>query len=1156
MSADETQALSTCGCCKTEDSPTPQTIQNRPGLSSIAYRAGTYSSFFLAMTEQIAATPELRTRLLTRKTDDFAIILLAMWAYLGDILTFYQERIANEAFLRTAILQESIVQLAALLDYKPAPGAAAEADLAFFLDKNKQVQIPIGLRVQSVPGQNEKPQKFETLAAITADAVLNQVQIFPRPQIYAPFAQQSSRGILLSDSTGLAPRTKLALFNALRAELKEVTGLSLHNTQQVLAWKPAVQSVDFQAFTTQMAVYGSEFRLFGNNAPSSYVKTIPDSSAPGGVSVQLLMAPYTPPNSNISPPPPPPSRNRLALDARYNSLKSGGTVLIAQNASAAHPDSFARLAKITNVTSEPAYYGPLQGTVTWLTLGYGLESPPAIALDSSGNLNVFAIGDDGALWIISQNPSSSNGWNSWQSLGGDIDLLCVGVNQDGRLEVFARGAQDKALWHIWQTAPSGGWSAWYTLGGRIDMLTVGSNQDGRLEIFARGADDQALWHIWQVAPNNDWSGWASLGGEIDLLTVGRNQDGRLEVFARGMDKALWHIWQTSPNNGWSGWASLGGQIDLLTVGSNQDGRLEVFARGLDLGLWHIWQTSPNNGWSGWASLGGEIDLLTVGSNQDGRLEVFARGMDKALWHIWQVAPNNGWSGWATEGGVIDELSVGKNSDGRLEVFVRGSDQALWHNWQIAPNNGWSGWYSLDVPMWPISDDSRAQVTVYDVTRLLEFSQFLYSDSIGGGQVYVPLQAIPGLDKGRSIILDDAAADPETVTVQSAQQVDTNGDGQPDHWQIAFSPDLSRTLNTATATLFGNVCSSSHGQTIASEVLGDGDASQTFQSFRLRKSPVTFVHQAGAPHGVADTLKIQLAGVLWKEVQDLFGHGPTERIFVTSQDAKGMTAQFGDGVTGSRLPTGRGNVVGTYRQGIGVVGNVVSGALRTLLDRPVGLKRVSNPGPATGGADPETLDQTRGNAPNTVRTFGRIVSLEDFEDAAREYAGIAKAHAYSGWSGEEQIVYLTVAGVEGEAVTGNLYNDLVADLDSRRDPNRTLVVQSFTEISVRIAAIIYVSSDHVPDVVLAAVESAITSYFAFDNQQFGQPVHLSNVYAVLQAVDGVTGADITTLQYKNPSDAASHGATADAVQVHLRINDSELATLEDPVNDALITIGLV
>ncbi len=1031
MSIEQSSAPNTCGCCQVDESPTPHLIANRPGLAAIQYRVGTYGSFLLAMMEGIAHAPELRQTWLTRSTDDFGIDLLAMWAYVADILTFYQERIANEAYLRTALLQESVIRLAALLDYKPAPGSAAEADLAFVVQAGQQVQIPIGLRVQSVPGQNEKPQKFETLESITAYGLLNQLQIFPHPQTYAPFALGSTQAVLLSDTKGLAPGTKVAIFNPKRAERKAISSLSAHNTQEILAWAPAVQSSDFSVFDTQAIVYDKEYHLFGSNTPSSFVQSVPDPGAPGGVRLQLVTAPYS--NSNLPPPP----ANRFALDARFDDLKPGMTILIAQEGSSANPaDSFARLATVTNVTSEVAINGPLQSTVTWLTVGIAVNSTPVVAVDSGGELNVFCIADDGALWTIRQ---ISSGWSTWQSLGGKVDRLAIGTNADSRLEVFARGS-DNALWHIWQTSPSGVWSPWDSLGGQIDLLAVGSNQDGRLEVFATSAQDKSLWHIWQVAPNNGWSGWSPLGGQIDLLAVANDKDGRLEIFARGMDLALWHIWQIAPNNGWSGWASLGGQIDLLAVANNQDGRIEVFARGMDRALWHIWQVAPNNGWSGWASLGGIIDLLAVGSNQDGRLEVFARGTDRALWHIWQIAPNNGWSSWDTLGGIIDILAVGRNQDGRLEPLVRGTDQALWHIWQVAPNNGWSGWSSLGLPMWPVSDLGR--VTIYGVSTVLNFSPFEYGDWIAGSKVYVPLSVISGIETKRSIMLDDAAANPQTVQVTAVQQVDTNSDGEPDHWEISFTADLDRTLNTSSATLYGNVANSSHGQTIRGEVLGDGNSALTFQSFQLQKSPVTFVHKAGAPHGVADTLQVQIGGVYWNEVEELLGHGPKERIFIAKEDANGMTVQFGDGITGSRVPTGRGNVVGTYRQGIGLAGNVSAGALRTLLDRPVGLKSVSNPAAASGGSEPETLDQARGNAPNTVRTFGRIVSLEDFEDSAREFAGVAKAHASWEWNGEERVVYLTVAGPGGAAIVGTTYDELVADLNSRRDPNRALQVRTY------------------------------------------------------------------------------------------------------------------
>ncbi len=638
-----------------------------------------------------------------------------------------------------------------------------------------------------------------------------------------------------------------------------------------------------------------------------------------------------------------------------------------------------------------------------------------------------------------------------------------------------------------------------------------------------------------------------------MLSVGSNQDGRLEVFARGMDQALWHIWQVAPNSGWSGWSSLGGQIDLLSVGSNQDGRLEVFARGMDQALWHIWQVAPNNGWSGWSSLGGQIDLLSVGSNQDGRLEVFVRGMDKSLYHIWQVAPGGSWSGWAQLAGGIDLLSVGSNQDGRLEVFARGMDQALWHIWQTAANNGWSNWFTMGQPMWQNIDPT--QVVLFELTQPpLQFSDFRYGDSISGNTVCIPVTQIQGMPAKRSLILDDAGADPQTVSVTGSEPLDADNDGQADHWAIHFSPQLARTLGTSSAFLYGNVALATHGETIANEIVGDGDASQSFQSFYLKKSPVTFVHQAGAPNGAGDTLKLLISHVYWSEVQELYGHAATSRVFMASNDSNGLLVQLGDGVTGARAPSGRSNIVATYRQGIGIAGNVKAGTLKTLLDRPVGLKAAINPSAANGGADPESRDQARTNAPNTLRTFGRIVSLRDFEDQARQFSGVAKAHAVSEWSGEDQVVYVTVAGLEGAAIVDPTFSELVADLDSRRDPNRGMRVRSFTKVNIQVVAQIDVSPDRVVEDVQASARAALAAYFSFDNLQVGKPIHLSGVYAALQAVAGVVAADITLLQFKSPFDRASHGATSGPVQDHLRIDADELAWIEDQDADIALSAG--
>jgi acylphosphatase len=1142
MSIDDILLLARCGCCCVEILPTPEPIFNRAGLSAIEYRVGTYGHFLEAMKEDIARAPELRAYWTARNTSDYGIAAMAMWAYVGDILTFYQERIANEAFLRTALQPESVTALAALLGYKPSPGIAAETDLVFFLDKLKKVQIPVGLRVQSIPGQNQKPQKFETVEAITADAALNQLQIFPQPQLYAPFAQGSAGAVLLSATKGLAQALKIAIFDEHVTELKAISGLPIVNSQQLFNWLPAVQTSEFQSFTTRIAPYGRQFRLFGNNAPSSFMQPQVDTT-PGGISWTLITSDKYASTATVIP------NGTFALDAKYNDIKPGSQYLISGSQSS---PPIARLATVTGVASNQTTYGPLQDTVSWVTFGIGMTGGPAVILDPAGKLHVFLVGDDQALWHINQT-APNNGWSTWTSFGGKIDLLKVAVNQDGRLEVFARGAEDFALWHIWEVSPGGEWSAWSSLGGQIDLLDLRANQDGRLEVFARGIADQALWHIWQVTPNSSWSGWSSLGGQIDLLSVASNKDGRIEVFARGTDKSLRHIWQTAPNNGWSAWDSLGGQIDVLTVQPNQDGRLEVFARGTDHALWHLWQLTPGGLWSDWWKLGGQIDLLSVGSDQDGRIEVFARGTDKALWHIWQTAPNNGWSSWDSLGGQIDLLGVSTNQDGRIEIFARGTDQALWHIWQTAPNNGWSKWTTLDIPMWPSLDIS--QVTLFELTQPpLQFSDFRYGAAISGSSFFVPVAKMQALALKRTLILDDASADPETVSVTACNQIDTDGDGQPDHWAVAFTPDLSRTLATSTAFFYGNVALSTHGETVANEVLGSGDASETFLTFRPKKNPVTFVHRVGAPNGAGDTLRLLISGVYWKEVDELYGNGSHDQVFTTSIDSKGMLVQLGDGQTGAQAPTGRANILATYRQGIGIAGNVSANTLKTLLDKPVGLKTVINPSAANGGAEPESIDQARTNAPNTVRTFGRIVSLEDFEDQARQFAGIAKAAAVAAWSGEEQVAYLTVAGVDGAFVVEPTFSDLVADLNSRRDPNRSMRVRSFKKINIQVAAQIDVSPNRVPDDVQAAAQAALINCLSFDNLKFGQPIHLSSIYAVLQAMDGVVAADILLLQFKSSADAASHGATLDPVQDQLAINADELAWIDDSDTDVVISSG--
>jgi Baseplate J-like protein len=321
---------------------------------------------------------------------------------------------------------------------------------------------------------------------------------------------------------------------------------------------------------------------------------------------------------------------------------------------------------------------------------------------------------------------------------------------------------------------------------------------------------------------------------------------------------------------------------------------------------------------------------------------------------------------------------------------------------------------------------------------------------------------------------------------------------------------------------GNVAPATHGETVR-EVLGSGDAGRAWQRFGLRQPPLTHVHAAESG-GRRSTLEVWVDGIRWDEAPTLFGRGPRERLFSAQQDAEGGTrVQFGDGRNGARLPSGRENVAAVYRRGIGREGNVAAGQLSLLLTRPLGIRSVANPLPATGGDDPETLERARENAPLTVLTLDRIVSLRDYEDFARTFAGVAKAMATWTWSGRGRGVLVTVAGPQGDAVPdgGPVQTALRAALARYGDALIPVEVRAYRPARFRVSAGLRAHPAHDPARVLAAAQEALRARFSFAARAFGQGVALSEVIAALQEVPGVAAVDVDLLYRADEDEPAFH-----------------------------------
>lgn len=182
-----------CDCCEGVEAETPQAIANPVGLSQIGYRVGDYAQFRASLHAALSSfdfglpvgTPTPLARLLTRDDGDFTIGLIDAFACSADLLTFYQERIANESYLRTAAERVSVQEMGKLVGYGLRSGLAAETWLAFALETPPDppanlppepgnfvtgvpasLRLDAGLKVQSVPGPDEKPQTFELVETL------------------------------------------------------------------------------------------------------------------------------------------------------------------------------------------------------------------------------------------------------------------------------------------------------------------------------------------------------------------------------------------------------------------------------------------------------------------------------------------------------------------------------------------------------------------------------------------------------------------------------------------------------------------------------------------------------------------------------------------------------------------------------------------------------------------------------------------------------------------------------------------------------------------------------------------------------------------------------------------------------------------------------
>ena len=246
--------------------------------------------------------------------------------------------------------------------------------------------------------------------------------------------------------------------------------------------------------------------------------------------------------------------------------------------------------------------------------------------------------------------------------------------------------------------------------------------------------------------------------------------------------------------------------------------------------------------------------------------------------------------------------------------------------------------------------------------------------------------------GRPLLLLRPDEEPQSVAVQS---VTSQPDPMAGHAMHRIELDTNVLYadfpleEPAVVTVYGNLANATQGKREPDATIGSSDSRATFQTFKLPKSPLTYLTAPSETPPETPELEIHVAGRKWQRVSSFFNYGPKDEVYIVREDLAGDSwVQFGDGKTGARLPSGLNNVLAHYRSGVAAYGPLAPGTTPqagTCLDK---LDKIQMPGVISGGAAAESPDNARAAAPGRVQSLDRrLVSLADFASEALTIAGV-------------------------------------------------------------------------------------------------------------------------------------------------------------------------
>ncbi|WP_326626373.1 putative baseplate assembly protein [Streptomyces sp. NBC_01761] len=1131
-----------CGCGGHDERHAPKALYNAPGHTALNYRVGEYGSFLAAMLDRLAspAYPALRG-LTVRTPDDPSVGLLDAWAVVGDLLTFHSERIADEGYLRTADEHRSLALLGRLVGHRPRPGIAADTHLAYTLDRDPRAEdvpvlIPRGARANSVPStSDEESQAFETSEDLIARWAWNELAVRRRrPALLTPDDLRKRPEIFVS-GTGTSLQTGDRLLFVFGGDedtpgqrlLLPVARIRIDRDDEVTAiGLPQSAPASLTELVAELREWITE-----DQREAEEGEPTPDNPNPRPVSRIIedldaqVLAPLRADLGAIKTPAQFAARlvephDRLAeaqaiaapyeeVTAWFEKLEAvvGELIERAADLEPSRPDTPAAASNSPAMQALGAVLPALRTRVV---------RPPSGARTLSHDPGrYFAPGSDlGAQLLSALDPRVADGmYAAWRraapavpALLRDLQAMRVTATPFGATAPL-KAVQDERGRVVRQTD-------WPLTGGALTTMRVVFDTAGRVPVSAEFQHVETGASV-QVSENLPAEKTFPLGpGRISLMTRSAQDHDLSWLSRRPADSqepgVTARLMSGLPER--TLFVSRPGDDGRVHVAVHNGEPLERFLApgehqqirhgGYEVTLRYTVGSEPANV---------EVGIATVPEQANRHVVALDSVYDGITVGSWVAIERPRKGADAPDGIPGDEklkfvtsrvTAVRTAAYTNYGITGRGTELTLAEPWLD----------EHDVLLSAIRD-----ATVHAGGEALRPADEPLGEDVHGNELELT-ELYDGLRPGRHLVVSGERTDiPDTAGVHGTelvviaaveQQLDPQLPGDHVHTKLTLTTDLAFRYRRDTLRIHGNVVPATHGES-RDEPIGSGDAGRTNQTFTLWQAPLTWL-PAGNPLGATPTLEVRVDGLLWHEVDSLAGRGPRERVYVSGTAGDGRTTvTFGDGMHGARLPTGHENVRAQYRFGTGRAANVGADRITQAMTRPLGVTAVTNPQPATGGAEADGPGLTRRTIPLAVSALDRLVSLTDYEDFARSRAGIGRAAAREIFDGRRRILHVTVAGIDDIAIADDsevlrALRSSLADYGDSRLPVRVDVREL---VLLLVAAKVKVAPDHTWTVVEPRLRQALLTQFGSGRRELGRPARLSEVLATAHAVPGVDYVDV-------------------------------------------------